>query len=519
MNVHLSNFSSAILYTRVSTEEQALRGGSLKTQEETLRHYCTLRNIQIKSVYVEDHSAKTFNRPEWKKLIAEIKNSKPPSDLILFTRWDRFSRNTGEAYSMIKTLRNLGVDPQAIEQPLDLSVPENKMMLAFYLAIPEVENDRRGLNTKMGIQRARESGRVVGKAPIGYANHCYPNGLKGTVLKYPEASVIERAFIKLANSKCKIRDAYSEVIKEGIICSRSNFWKLLQNPVYAGNVKVAERNSETFSIIPGQHKGIVSSEVFEKVQLLYFGKKKSRLDFHITNNRFPMRGFLSCPLCGWRLTASSSKGRGKNYHYYHCIAPCRYRIKAENIYERFVQKLTGLIPNRKYVDLYKAIINDNYSKESRRLTAKKLLALNNIEIFTDRIAKAKNLLLDGHFDFEGYCEIKSDLETKIQVLGYTIETYSKKQIDLAEKIKSNAYFIFDPMKLFQKLDDTNRPSFLNRVLLREKNWEHGDSNHVFQHSFRTIYSLHEPNSQTETCEIDIRSTLETMANLELLISR
>jgi len=32
-----------------------------------------------------------------------------------------------------------------IEQPLDLSIPENKMMLAFYLAAPEVENDRRGL--------------------------------------------------------------------------------------------------------------------------------------------------------------------------------------------------------------------------------------------------------------------------------------------------------------------------------------------------------------------------------------
>ena len=34
-------------------------------------------------------------------------------------------------------------DPQAIEQPLDLTIPENKIMLAFYIAAPEVENDRR----------------------------------------------------------------------------------------------------------------------------------------------------------------------------------------------------------------------------------------------------------------------------------------------------------------------------------------------------------------------------------------
>jgi len=52
---------------------------------------------------------------------------------------------------MISALRKLEVELQAIEQPLDLSVPENKMMLAFYLAAPEVENDRRALNVLNGM--------------------------------------------------------------------------------------------------------------------------------------------------------------------------------------------------------------------------------------------------------------------------------------------------------------------------------------------------------------------------------
>ncbi|WP_461398299.1 hypothetical protein [Flavitalea sp.] len=47
-------------------------------------------------------------------------------------------------------MRKLGVERQAIEQPLDLAVPENKLMLAFYLAAPEVENDRRALNVLLG---------------------------------------------------------------------------------------------------------------------------------------------------------------------------------------------------------------------------------------------------------------------------------------------------------------------------------------------------------------------------------
>lgn len=84
-------------------------------------------------------------------------------DVILFLKWDRFSRNAGDAYQMISILRKLGVEPQAVEQPLDLAIPENKLMLAFYLAAPEVENDRRALNVTYGMQKARKEGRWMAK--------------------------------------------------------------------------------------------------------------------------------------------------------------------------------------------------------------------------------------------------------------------------------------------------------------------------------------------------------------------
>ncbi|MEJ7679015.1 MAG: recombinase family protein [Segetibacter sp.] len=40
----------------------------------------------IRKVIFEDHSAKTFNRPEWVKLLADLKKYKGKSDLILFTK-------------------------------------------------------------------------------------------------------------------------------------------------------------------------------------------------------------------------------------------------------------------------------------------------------------------------------------------------------------------------------------------------------------------------------------------------
>jgi site-specific DNA recombinase len=128
----------ADLYFRVSTDEQAEKGYSQRNQEEILRKYCEINAIQIRKLIFEDHSAKTFDRPKWNDLLLDLRKSRGKSDIILFTKWDRFSRNAGDAYQMINTLRKLGIEPQAVEQPLDLSIPENKMMLAFYLAAHEV---------------------------------------------------------------------------------------------------------------------------------------------------------------------------------------------------------------------------------------------------------------------------------------------------------------------------------------------------------------------------------------------
>lgn len=188
---------TAILYARVSSEEQALRGNSLQHQEEILRQYCTVRNIIIEKVIVENYSAKSFNRPEWKRMIDEIRHAKEIPDLLIFTRWDRFSRNTSDAYMMIGTLRQIGVNPQAIEQPLDLSIPENKMMLAFYLAIPEVESDRRSMNIKDGMRKAKENGKWSGRVPKGYQSVYGSDGLRTIVKKQPEASIISWVFHRI----------------------------------------------------------------------------------------------------------------------------------------------------------------------------------------------------------------------------------------------------------------------------------------------------------------------------------
>jgi DNA invertase Pin-like site-specific DNA recombinase len=149
---------NVICYKRVSTDDQADRGFSLQHQEKMLTQYCEINNYNIVEIYTEDYSGKSFDRPEWNKIIDYIKKNKGKVDMILCLRWDRFSRNQYDAMTTIKTLKKLGITVKTVEQQLDLNNPDNKILLSMYLTLPEVENDKNSIRTTEGSRRARIEG-------------------------------------------------------------------------------------------------------------------------------------------------------------------------------------------------------------------------------------------------------------------------------------------------------------------------------------------------------------------------
>jgi DNA invertase Pin-like site-specific DNA recombinase len=72
----------AILYIRVSTDEQADKGYSLQHQEEFLRRYCETNSIYVEGLVREDYSAKTFNRPEFSTLLHKLKSRQRAGRLL-----------------------------------------------------------------------------------------------------------------------------------------------------------------------------------------------------------------------------------------------------------------------------------------------------------------------------------------------------------------------------------------------------------------------------------------------------
>ena len=322
---------NVILYVRVSTDEQASKGYSLRDQEQKLVNYCKEKDLNILEIYREDYSAKTFKRPVFNKLLDFCKKNKKDVHQLIFIKWDRFSRNTSESYQMIEIFERLSIQVNAIEQPLDLTVPEQGLMLAVYLSIPQVENHRRSLNIISGMRRAFKEGRYVGSAPRGYDNG-RDSSKKPILIPNNEAKFIQEAFELIASGLYNQAEVLKKLMSKGFEIGKTSFSNLIKNPIYYGGVFIKAYKEEEEVIVEGIHEPIITKSLFLKAQGFLFNRRKKHHVIHKKiNETYPLKGFLLCPECNAPLTASTSKGRSKYYSYYHCISPCKGRYQLEDV--------------------------------------------------------------------------------------------------------------------------------------------------------------------------------------------
>jgi site-specific DNA recombinase len=403
----------AFLYIRVSTDEQADKGYSLKHQEERLRSYCQFQNIEVVGLYKDDHSAKTFERPSFQQMLTYLRKNKKTGDLLLFTKWDRFSRNAGDAYAMINTLNSQGVEPQAIEQPLDLSIPENKIMLAFYLAAPEVENDRRALNVFVGMRRAKKEGRWMATAPKGYKNVRIDN--RPTIVPSEDAKYVKWIFEEI-NKDVMAPDLIRKAAnKKGFNVSRSHFWTMIRNPIYCGRIFIQAYKDEEAHYVKSVHETLINEELFYNVQDILNGKKRPIVSTK-QKEELPLRRFLTCSRCGGRLTGSASKGKLKRYFYYHCQPGCKERFRAENVNKETIEKLEEISAKKEAFILYKIILEKELKKTGKDISEDTQKIMAEIGKNLERIDYAEKMMLDKQMDMAEYRSIKNKYEAVIKKL-------------------------------------------------------------------------------------------------------
>jgi site-specific DNA recombinase len=359
---------NVLVYTRVSTDDQADHGFSLRHQERVILHYCQHHKYNVLKIYEEDHSAKDFNRPKWKELMFYCQKNKQSVDAIIFLRWDRFSRNMHESLTTITRLQNLGIKVVSVEQPIDMDIPDNQLMLSIYLTVPEIENKKNSIRTTEGSRSARLAGCWTGTAPIGYNNHRL--GDKSSLIKNDKAELVVEAFKLVAHNTHSADHIRKQLVKKGLKLSKQAFLNMLRNVVYIGKIKVKQYKKEEAVEVVALHEPIIDQNLFTAVQNVLAGKKGKRLQDSSNSDIFPLRGSLLCSECNKPLTGGASRGRNRYYNYYKCQDNCIPNIPAEDANVEFGRFLSTVKIDAGVTMLYQKVVEDVFKRNEGDYKAK-----------------------------------------------------------------------------------------------------------------------------------------------------
>jgi len=159
----------AILYARVSSEEQADKGYSLPTQLDACRRYAERLGISVVAEMTEDYSGATAiaERPTGKRLVSMLKRGE--ANTLIAYQVDRLSRDIVDLLASVRDWIRAGVEIHAcdigrIESELDIVLvikgwqgsDERKKIIERTSLIPGVETA--GISDNLPMSRNRSWG-------------------------------------------------------------------------------------------------------------------------------------------------------------------------------------------------------------------------------------------------------------------------------------------------------------------------------------------------------------------------
>src|SRR5450830_834061 len=162
----------AVLYIRVSTDEQAKHGVSLDAQEARLRAYCTMRDLEVVGV-IRDEGVSAFKhldkRPGGADLLRVIASGE--AQHVVAFKLDRLFRNAADALATTEAWSRAGVALHLVDMggaAMDTTSPTGRMMLTMLAGFAEFERALISERTAQALTYKRDNREAYAPTPFGY---------------------------------------------------------------------------------------------------------------------------------------------------------------------------------------------------------------------------------------------------------------------------------------------------------------------------------------------------------------
>jgi site-specific DNA recombinase len=367
---------NAVIYTRVSSKEQAETNQSLEVQKKYCLQYALKHDLNILGFFGGTYeSAKTDEREEFNRMIRFVKNQHEGVSTILVYSLDRFSRTGDNASFISSELKRSGITITSVTQPIDVSKHSGVLQQNIQFIFSKYDNDLRREKCIAGMKEKLLRGEWVGCAPIGYFYDKNVARKEQKISLNEKGTLIRKAFEMKSRGTSNSEIAH-QLKQWGLPVNRKRFSEILRNPFYCGFLSHSLLEGR---VVKGKHEAVVSEELFlqanDMLKKNASGYKAEQKNIHI-----PLKNFVRCASCGTPMTGYLVKK--KQLHYYKCnkIRCCSNR-SAKVMHESFVNLMNSYQLNAALIEPLRDQLLINYedftksNAESHTITKSRLKEL------------------------------------------------------------------------------------------------------------------------------------------------
>lgn len=325
-----------VIWTRVSTKEQADNNLSLETQEKVCQDYAKRNGFEVDRVMGQkNESAKTEGKG-YQEMITYVANHKRVNVILVYS-YDRFSRAGAEAIMTKAYLKSKGISVISATQPIDNDTEVGELMENMLFLFNQFENNLRKGKCTAGMIECLENGKWFAKPPMGYSK--LKNGINKHELYINDTGkLLAMAFKWKATEEITDTEICRRLNAQGLKMYKQRLSEIFHNPFYCGKIrhKLLGKDEEGKNrLVQGNHPPLVDEATWNKVNGIqthsgYTHSKEPEL--------FPLNKHIHCPECGRHLTGYTVKGQ----QYYKCSHKgCRLNISALELHSKYRRILQG----------------------------------------------------------------------------------------------------------------------------------------------------------------------------------
>ncbi|MDR0285216.1 MAG: recombinase family protein [Propionibacteriaceae bacterium] len=320
----------AVCYIRVSTKEQATRGGreegfSIPAQREAIRKAAADAGALIVEEFVEAGESGTTmeRRPELKRMLAYVRDHQV--DRCYVHKLDRLARNREDDVAINLALRQCGVTLVSCTENIDATAT-GALVHGIMASISEFYSRNLSNEVKKGLRQKALNGGTPNRAPLGYFNtrarDAAGREYRTVEVDPARAPLVAWAFEAYATGQWTLRDLADELTLRGLTTvptkkrpgkpvAVSTLQAVLRNPYYTG---VLLYNGARHR---GTHDPLVKPLVFEKAQEVLDSHRGC--DARQRKHPHYLKGLITCQ-CGAKMSIELSRSRnGDIYPYFYCL--------------------------------------------------------------------------------------------------------------------------------------------------------------------------------------------------------